>query len=54
MDRPALRRLLADSQAGKVDRVVVDKVDRLSRSIRDFAKMMEIFEKHGTTFVSVT
>ena len=54
MDRPALRRLLADSQAGKVDCVVVYKVDRLSRSIRDFAKIMEVFEKHGTTFVSVT
>ena len=54
MDWPALRRLLADSQAGKVDCVVVYKVDRLSRSIRDFAKIMEIFEKHGTTFVSVT
>lgn len=54
MDRPAMRRLLADSQAGKVDCVVVYKVDRLSRSIRDFAKIMEIFEKHGTTFVSVT
>ena len=54
MERPALRRLMADSQAGKVDCVVVYKVDRLSRSIRDFAKIMEIFEKHGTTFVSVT
>jgi len=54
MDRPALRRLLADSQACKVDCVVVYKVDRLSRSIRDFAKIMDIFEKHGTTFVSVT
>lgn len=54
MERPAMRRLLADSQAGKIDCVVVYKVDRLSRSIRDFAKIMEIFEKHGTTFVSVT
>lgn len=54
MERPAMRRLLADSQAGKVDCVVVYKVDRLSRSIRDFAKIMEIFDKHGTTFVSVT
>ena len=54
MERPALRRLLADSQSGKVDCVVVYKVDRLSRSIRDFAKIMDIFEKHGTTFVSVT
>jgi site-specific DNA recombinase len=54
MDRPALRRLLADIQAKKVDCVVVYKVDRLSRSIRDFGKIMEILEKHGATFVSVT
>jgi site-specific DNA recombinase len=54
MERPGLKRLLADSKAGRVDCVVVYKVDRLSRSIRDFAKIMEIFENHGTTFVSVT
>ncbi|MBM4225334.1 MAG: recombinase family protein, partial [Gammaproteobacteria bacterium] len=54
MQRPALRRLLADVEAKKVDCVVVYKVDRLSRSIRDFAKIMEILEKHGATFVSVT
>jgi hypothetical protein len=54
MERPAVRRLLADVQAKKVDCVVVYKVDRLSRSIRDFAKMMEILEKSGATFVSVT
>jgi DNA invertase Pin-like site-specific DNA recombinase len=54
MERPAFRRLLADVQAKKVDCVLVYKVDRLSRSIRDFAKIMEILEKHGTTFVSVT
>jgi site-specific DNA recombinase len=54
MERPAIRRLLADVQAKKVDCVLVYKVDRLSRSIRDFAKIMEILEKHGTTFVSVT
>jgi site-specific DNA recombinase len=54
MDRPALRRLLADIQAKKVDCVVVYKVDRLSRSIRDFGKIMEMLEKHGATFVSVT
>jgi len=54
MDRPALKRLLADVQAAKADCVVVYKVDRLSRSIRDFAKMMELFEKHGVSFVSVT
>ncbi len=54
MERPALRRLMADIQDKKVDCVVVYKVDRLSRSIRDFAKIMEILEKHGATFVSVT
>ncbi|HEU0138520.1 MAG TPA: recombinase family protein, partial [Bryobacteraceae bacterium] len=54
MDRPALRRLLADVQAKKVDCIVVYKVDRLSRSIRDFGKIMEILEKHGAMFVSVT
>ncbi len=54
MERPAIRRLLADVQAKKVDCVLVYKVDRLSRSIRDFAKIMEVLDKHGTTFVSVT
>ncbi|HYM11429.1 MAG TPA: recombinase family protein [Bryobacterales bacterium] len=54
MDRPAVKCLLADIQAGKVDCVVVYKVDRLSRSIRDFAKMMDLFEKQGVSFVSVT
>jgi site-specific DNA recombinase len=54
MDRPALRRLLADIEAGKVDCVVVYKVDRLSRSLLDFARMMETFEQHNISFVSVT
>ena len=54
MDRPALRRLLSDIQAKKIDCVVVYKVDRLSRSIRDFGKIMEVLEKHGAMFVSVT
>jgi site-specific DNA recombinase len=54
MERPAMRRLLADVQAKKVDCVVVYKVDRLSRSIRDFAKIMEILDAQGATFVSVT
>ena len=52
--RPALQRLLADIEAGDVDCVVVYKVDRLSRSLADFAKMMEVFEAHGVSFVSVT
>ncbi len=54
MDRPALRRLLADIEAGKIDCVVVYKVDRLSRSLLDFARLMEIFERHRVSFVSVT
>jgi site-specific DNA recombinase len=54
MDRPALRRLLADIEAGKVDCVVVYKVDRLSRSLLDFAKIMEVFDQRKVAFVSVT
>jgi site-specific DNA recombinase len=54
MERPALKRLLADIEAGKVDCVVVYKVDRLSRSLMDFAKMLEVFERKNIAFVSVT
>jgi len=54
MERPALQRLLADIAAGKIDLVVTYKVDRLSRSLLDFAKMMGAFEPHGISFVSVT
>jgi site-specific DNA recombinase len=54
MDRPALQRLLTDIEARRVDAVVVYKVDRLSRSLLDFAKMMEIFDRHQVAFVSVT
>lgn len=54
MNRPALNRLLDDISAGKVDCVVVYKVDRLSRSLLDFSKMMETFESRGASFVSVT
>ena len=54
MERPALQRLLADIAAGRIDCVVVYKVDRLSRSLLDFAKMMETFDKHQVAFVSVT
>ncbi len=54
MERPALRRLMADIEAGKVDCVLVYKVDRFSRSLMDFARMMETFEKHKIAFVSVT
>ena len=54
MERPGLRRLLADIAAGKIDCVVVYKVDRLSRSLLDFARIIEIFDRHQVTFVSVT
>ncbi|GIK17767.1 MAG: hypothetical protein BroJett003_27310 [Planctomycetota bacterium] len=54
MDRPALQRLLADIEAGKIDCVVVYKVDRLSRSLMDFARIVEVFERHSVSFVSVT
>ena len=53
-DRPALQRLLADVQAGKIDVIVVYKVDRLTRSLADFAKLVELFDKHNVSFVSVT
>ena len=54
MERPGLKRLLEDMSAGKVDTVVVYKVDRLTRSLADFAKIIEIFDKRGASFVSVT
>src|SRR4029450_12567869 len=54
LDRPALQRLLADIRDGKVQIVVVYKVDRLTRSLSDFAKLIEVFEAHGVSFVSVT
>ncbi len=54
MDRPALRRLLADIDAGKVNTVVVYKVDRLTRSLADFARIVELFDAHDVSFVSIT
>ena len=54
IERPALKRLLADIETGKVDCVVVYKVDRLSRSLLDFARIVEVFEKRNVSFVSVT
>ena len=53
-DRPALKRLLADIEAGAVDCVVVYKVDRLSRSLMDFAKLLALFDQKDVTFVSTT
>ena len=54
LDRPALQKLLADINQGLIDVVVVYKVDRLTRSLADFAKLVEIFEAKGVSFVSVT
>ncbi len=54
IERPALKQLLADIEAGQIDCVVVYKVDRLSRSLLDFARLMEIFDRKKVTFVSVT
>ena len=54
MDRPALRRLLSDIREGEVDVVVVYKIDRLTRSLFDFAKIVEAFDARGVSFVSIT
>ena len=54
MERPALKRLLADIKTGKVQIVVVYKVDRLTRSLADFAKIVDVLDAHGASFVSVT
>jgi site-specific DNA recombinase len=54
LNRPALERLLSDIRGGAVECVVVYKVDRLSRSLIDFARIIEVFEKHNVSFVSVT
>jgi DNA invertase Pin-like site-specific DNA recombinase len=54
INRPSLKRLLADVEDGRIDVVVVYKIDRLSRSLADFAKIVDLFDRHGVTFVSVT
>ena len=54
LERPALQKLLADIRARKLDTVLVYKVDRLTRSLADFAKLIELFEAHNVSFVSVT
>jgi len=54
LERPGLKRLLADIEDGLVDVVVVYKIDRLSRSLMDFSKLVEVFDRNGVTFVSVT
>ena len=53
MERPALQKLLVDIASGKVDVVVVYKIDRLSRALADFARMVELFDRHDVSFVSV-
>ncbi len=54
LQRPALQRLIADIEADRIDVVVAYKIDRLSRSLFDFAELVKVFDKHDVTFVSVT
>ena len=54
LDRPGLKRLMADIEAGEVDIVVVYKIDRLTRALSDFAKLVDVFDRNGVSFVSVT
>ena len=54
LERPALKRLLADIEAGRVDVIVVYKIDRLSRALMDFSKLVDVFDRKGVTFVSIT
>ena len=54
MERPALKKLIADIEAGEIDVVVVYKVDRLTRALSDFAKLVEVFDRRGVSFVSIT
>ena len=54
MERPALKQLMEDIETGKIDVIIVYKVDRLSRSLHDFARMVDVFDKHNVSFVSVT
>jgi len=54
MERPGLQRLLRDVEAGRIDVIVVYKVDRLSRSLGDFARIVEVFDRHNASFVSIT
>ena len=54
LERPALKRLLADIERNRIDVVVVYKIDRLSRALMDFAKLVEVFDRNSVTFVSVT
>ncbi|WP_244406109.1 recombinase family protein [Methylocella silvestris] len=54
MERPALKRLIGDIEAGEIDVIVVYKVDRLTRALSDFAKLVDVFDRRGVSFVSIT
>lgn len=54
LERPALKRLMEDIKAGKVNIIVVYKIDRLTRALMDFSKLVEVFDQYGVTFVSIT
>jgi site-specific DNA recombinase len=54
LERPALKRLIADIEAGRIDIVVIYKIDRLSRSLMDFVRLIDVLDKYGVAFVSVT
>jgi hypothetical protein len=54
LERPALKRLIADIEAGQIDVVVVYKADRLTRALSDFAKLVDVFDRRGVSFVSIT
>ena len=54
LERPALQRLMREVEARRVDIVVTYKLDRLSRSLTDFVKLIELFDQHGVTFISIT
>ena len=54
LERPALQRLIGDIEAKRIDTVVVYKIDRLSRSLMDFARLVEVFDRNSVTFVSIT
>jgi len=54
LDRPALKRLLADIRAGEIDYLVIYRFDRLTRSLSDLATLLAVFEKHGTKLISAT
>jgi site-specific DNA recombinase len=54
VERPAIKRLMADIEAGRIDAVVCYKVDRLSRSLLDFSRLIEVFDRHKVMFISVT